>query len=136
MWNLGANVEFPKFRGRCAFALENDSIVMANGHSGGSESTWQPASQSWPMDKSGCVASWGTIGHWCAVTGRPGRSRSASWVECMITPDGVWMAIGSAVGHFLQTGVVVEKNVPCNQNWQWHRKEWQEDQQLEHNVVD
>jgi len=38
MWNLGANVEFPKFRGRHAVALENDSIVMTNGHSGGSES--------------------------------------------------------------------------------------------------
>jgi len=38
MWNLGENVEFPKFRGRCVVALENDSIVMTNGHSGGSES--------------------------------------------------------------------------------------------------
>jgi len=39
MLTLGANVEFPKFRCRHVFALENDGIVMANGYSGGSESS-------------------------------------------------------------------------------------------------
>ncbi len=38
MVTFGANVEFPKFRSRCAIALENDGVVMADGYSGGSES--------------------------------------------------------------------------------------------------
>jgi len=73
------------------------------------KATWQLASQSWPMDKSGWVASWGTTWPWHTAAGRPGRSRSALWVECMITLDGVWMAIGLVLGRLLQTGVVVEK---------------------------
>jgi len=33
----------------------------------------------------------------------------ASSVECKMVPDGVWMAMGSAVGHLLQMGVDREK---------------------------
>ena len=44
-----------------------------------------------------------------AAAGRPRRSNLASWVECKMVPNGVWMAMGSAVGHLLQIGVDREK---------------------------
>jgi len=61
------------------------------------------------MDNSGWVASWGTTWPCRAARGSAGQFRSASCVEWMILPDGVWMASGSVVGHLLQTGVVLEK---------------------------
>ena len=61
------------------------------------------------MDNSGWVASWGTTWPCRAAGGSAGQFRSASCVEWMILPDGVWMASGSAVGRLLQTGVVLEK---------------------------
>jgi len=39
MLTCGANVKLPKFRSMHEFALENDGIVMANGHRGGGESS-------------------------------------------------------------------------------------------------
>ena len=71
--------------------------------------TLHPASHNCPMDNSGWVASWGTTWPCRAAGGSAGQFRSASCVEWMILPDGVWMASGSAVGRLLQTGVVLEK---------------------------
>jgi len=61
------------------------------------------------MDNNGWVANCGTMWPWRAAGGRLGQFKSASWVEWMIAPDGVWMLSGSVVGHLLHTGVVGEK---------------------------
>ncbi len=71
--------------------------------------TLHPASHNCLMDNSGWVASWGTTWPWHVAGGNAGQFRSASCVEWMMLPDGVWMASGSVVGCLLQTGVVLEK---------------------------
>jgi len=67
------------------------------------------ASQSSLMDSSSWVAKWGTTCPCQAASGRPGRFRSASCMECRTVLDGVWIATGLVVGHLLPTGVVVLK---------------------------
>ena len=73
------------------------------------KATSHPASHSCPIDSNGWVASWGTTWPWRAAAGKPGQSKSASWVEWMMAPEGVWMAMGSLAVRLLQTGVVDEK---------------------------
>jgi len=67
------------------------------------------ASHNCPMEMRGCVASAGMTWPWQADGGRPGTSRSASWVEWRMTPEGVWTATGVEVRRLLSTGVVSEK---------------------------
>ena len=69
--------------------------------------TWQPASQSWPIETSDLVASAGTICAWRASGGNSGMSSSPSWVENMIVPLGLRMAIGLLVGRLLRMGAVM-----------------------------
>jgi len=33
-WGMGLNVQFPEFGGRCALALEDDSVVVTDGDGG------------------------------------------------------------------------------------------------------
>jgi len=62
---------------------------VMDGNGGGRKATSQPVSQSCPMERRGCVARLGMMWPWRAEGGSPGTSRSASWVECRMSPDGV-----------------------------------------------
>ena len=69
--------------------------------------TSHPASHSCPMERRVWDAKSGTMCTWRAAGGRCGISNSAVWVEYMIVPLGLWMAIGWVAGCLLTTGSVV-----------------------------
>lgn len=61
------------------------------------------------MEMSGLVCNAGTIWAFRAASGRQGKSKIASCVECMSVPLGLAMVIGVVVGTHVLTGVSMGK---------------------------
>ena len=69
------------------------------------KATVQPASQNCPMEINDWDSRAGTMWTWRAARGKSGRKSSAVWVEYMISPFGLWMAIGTEAMRLLCTGI-------------------------------